>query len=611
MKKFFLIVFLCIILGGCAPNVEKNSRLNMEKEIAEPEVIISLPGENKDNFYSGGRDIYMYKKFINNADKIDREEKIKGGFYSAYLPAGHIDASFFNSLLSDNPELLILIEEGDLGTRDTKILSSKKNWDTVFGTVNTDSDLIEKISEKGLLKIDDQFIEAKFRGYSPIPFVAYYSNKTKILPLVLDSSTSAVELGGLIKNLEEILPGDTVVAAKVNLSSFLRESVAAFHDSNSIARIKRFNIDQISSSEIKTKKTVELFLALMQFYGAEKIVYEKWSNSAELSKIDKVESCTGYYWPYFSKGEKDENNKVAILHVGDIMLDRDVKLFIDQYGYDYILENIAGYNRKFFQGLDLVAGNLEGSFADYRRHTSKEIAFRFDPNLIPFLKKYNFNIFNLANNHILDMGFGGLEETIENLESADIDFYGAKLVGNDFSYIEKDINGLKIAFIGFDDVNSRINTDYLKKTIEKIDDTNDYVVVNIHWGNEYHPYQSNSRQQMLAHMMIDSGADVIIGHHPHVIQEIEVYKDKPIFYSLGNFIFDQYWSQETQEGLAVGMVLDRGDMEIYLYPVESKIMQVQLMDFEKTDKTIQKLIDHSRLGEYNFSNNFLKINISD
>ena len=101
------------------------------------------------------------------------------------------------------------------------------------------------------------------------------------------------------------------------------------------------------------------------------------------------------------------------------------------------------------------------------------------------------------------------------------------------------------------------------------------VIVNIHWGHEYHENPSQDQKDM-AHSLIDSGADIIIGHYPHVIQPVEIYKNKAVFYSLGDFIFDQI-GEKTNEGIGAGVILDRNKIGGFLFPYETKNYQPVLM----------------------------------
>lgn len=246
-----------------------------------------------------------------------------------------------------------------------------------------------------------------------------------------------------------------------------------------------------------------------------------------------------------------EENKVSILFVGDIMLDRNVKKRIDENGPDYIFEKLG---LDFLNGFDHVSANLEGPFANYRRETSKSIAFRFDPALIPVLKKYNFTLLSQANNHSLDMSRAGFEESKKNLSDAGLNFYGEEwTVGIEESVLLKEIKGIKFAFVGLDDTIRQLTEKEIKEVMDFAEKNSDYAIVNIHWGNEYAYLQAGDRQKRLGRLFVDTGADMVIGGHPHVIQEMEIYNGKPIFYSLGNFVFDQYFSENTQRGLGVAV----------------------------------------------------------
>ena len=110
----------------------------------------------------------------------------------------------------------------------------------------------------------------------------------------------------------------------------------------------------------------------------------------------------------------------------------------------------------------------------------------------------------------------------------------------------------------------------------------DFIIANVHWGVEYTHY-FNDHQQDIAHQLIDSGVDMIIGHHPHVVQGMEVYNSKPIFYSLGNFIFDQYFSKETQEGLGVGITINDSGADLYLFPYQSVNKYLELLSGKEKD----------------------------
>ena len=130
------------------------------------------------------------------------------------------------------------------------------------------------------------------------------------------------------------------------------------------------------------------------------------------------------------------------------------------------------------------------------------------------------------------------------------------------------------------------------ETIEQQNEPPRTIIVLIHWGTEY-SLKSSPAQQSLAHQLIDAGADLIIGHHPHVVQDIEQYNDKLIFYSLGNFIFDQYFSNEVQQGLLVGLEFQDKQLVFDLLPIQSKLSQPFLMEGNIRETFLKRLAGRS------------------
>ncbi|MCB9798096.1 CapA family protein [Candidatus Nomurabacteria bacterium] len=283
------------------------------------------------------------------------------------------------------------------------------------------------------------------------------------------------------------------------------------------------------------------------------------------------------------------------LNFGDMMLDRSVAKVIEAKGEDALFAPLM--EASLLEGVNEIAANLEGPFADQRRPTSKSIAFRFDPVLIPMLARHHFSLFTLANNHTTDMGAAGDSESRVNLGKYGIAYYGHQLKDSiEDSLIIREYGNTKVAYIGFDDTIIKTDTDIAAGIIEEAKKRADYVIISIHWGEEY-KLISNLRQRNLAHAFVDAGADVVIGHHPHVVEEVEVYNGKPIFYSLGNFVFDQYFSTDTQQGLAVGLIASGDGLLVHLFPLQGKESVVSLMDDPARELFLQALNERSRLPE--------------
>lgn len=234
---------------------------------------------------------------------------------------------------------------------------------------------------------------------------------------------------------------------------------------------------------------------------------------------------------------------------GDIMLSRTVNAKMEKYqDYSWPFSKIAN----LFQEADLAIANLESPFlkeANYQVLTGS-FSFKANPESVSGLVVSGFDVLSLANNHILNQGKKGIEDTRSILEENEIEYSGLK----DHNLVIKESKNIKFAFLTYtynDDsqlVASMSNLDNLEQDIAQAKQNADVVIVMMHAGTEY-VREPNKQQTNFAHAAIDYGADLVVGHHPHWPQVIEEYQGKKIIYSLGNLVFDQMWSQETSAGL--------------------------------------------------------------
>jgi len=293
---------------------------------------------------------------------------------------------------------------------------------------------------------------------------------------------------------------------------------------------------------------------------------------------------------------QEATEPIKMLFFGDMMLDRNVGLVIKQKGLDYLFEKLAAGD--FFQDKDIIVCNLEGAVVNEGAHYLPNNAydFAFSPEFVGRLKSYGFNFFNLANNHLIDQGERGISETRQNLDKLGFNYSGCpdgQIAECSGRVIE--VKNRKIGLAGFSAVYSKLDQEKLATFVGDLASSTDLLIVNMHWGNEYQ-HQFSQYQQELAWALIDSGADIIVGHHPHVVEGMEIYRGKPIFYSLGNFIFDQYFSADTQENLALDLIWEDKNLEIFLIPLKSKQSQSDLMTEAEKNNFLQKFIIWSQIG---------------
>ncbi len=314
---------------------------------------------------------------------------------------------------------------------------------------------------------------------------------------------------------------------------------------------------------------------------------------ADMEKYLSVNNTANLYEAYNTARLQNiqyesEDKKSTILFVGDIMLSssRGVgKQIKKENEYRYPFLRISDVLRS----ADLAFGNLEGPISYRGKDGGSRYSFRGNPKVIEGLKYAGFDVLSIANNHIFDWGKDAFEDTIYLLKANNIDNIGGGMnYLNANKPLVKDVNGTNVAFFAYSMVDydigffeakggtpgkSSFNKEILLKKIKKLKKTGvaDIVVVSLHWGKEYSK-RSQESQQKIAYSLVDAGVDIIVGHHPHVVQEVEKYKDGWIAYSLGNFVFDQNFSEETMRGLMLEVEIKNKKID-KVNPIEIQISE--------------------------------------
>ncbi len=238
------------------------------------------------------------------------------------------------------------------------------------------------------------------------------------------------------------------------------------------------------------------------------------------------------------------------------MLDRSIRKDGEQYGY----ANLFSCLKDDFSKYNEVIGNLEGTVTNFESvskdapyESPQSFRFTFDPIAVQSLKDIGLSIVSIANNHIQDFGDDGINQTIKNITEMNILNFGDPRK-NVQRYIIKNINETNIAFIPYNEFFG--TKEEVLEDLKNTQDISDIQIIFAHWGSEYVPPRKDVKN--LAYNFIDEGADLIIGGHPHIVQEDEEYKGVKIYYSLGNFIFDQYWEDVVKNGEAISIsILDK------------------------------------------------------
>ena len=243
-------------------------------------------------------------------------------------------------------------------------------------------------------------------------------------------------------------------------------------------------------------------------------------------------------------------SSLVITLTGDILLDRGVRQVIDKHGIDQLFSPDID---SVLQSSDVVVVNLECPATKIKAPVFKQYIFRAEPEWLSDLKRHGVTHLNLANNHSIDQGREGLLDTYQNVREAGIVPFGAgqnmqeaiqPVLLSDTPRRVWLVASLQLALENYAHLPdkpcvSQQNIDALCRQIAQLrkDDPRCYIIVSLHWGWENH-VEVVPRQRYDAHQLIDAGADCLVCHHTHTRQPMETYKGKPIYYGLGNFIFD-------------------------------------------------------------------------
>lgn len=336
---------------------------------------------------------------------------------------------------------------------------------------------------------------------------------------------------------------------------------------------------------MKTKNFIFISIIIFSFaifysYQKQTIVPKNNFNEVEIpiintSKSKKINS------PVIDK-KTTKKGEVVLIFGGDVMLSRTVEQKMEKYNdYAWPFKKIA----ELLSTADIAIINLESPLTHSSKYSvpSESFSFNANPKSLQGLTLAGIDLVTLANNHFGNQGINGMRDTFQLLQENGFAFVGAgknSVEAHQPALMEK--NGITFSFLnyGYPEnlyvANSstpgiaNMNIDVMEKNIKLAKQKSNITIVIMHAGVEY-TNQPNEQQKNFARKAIDAGADLVIGHHPHWVQTTEIYHEKPILYSLGNLIFDQMWSKETQQGVLAKIIFkDNSISSIEIIPIKIK-----------------------------------------
>ncbi|MGM0568879.1 MAG: CapA family protein [Elusimicrobiota bacterium] len=297
-----------------------------------------------------------------------------------------------------------------------------------------------------------------------------------------------------------------------------------------------------------------------------------------------VRFLTAFFFIVFAGSFCRADEKVSILFTGDVYLGgHSEKLLIKDPHYPYL--EVRGILEK----ADVIIGNLESPLTSSEEvFMEKTFKLKASTGVIHSLKAGGFSAVSLANNHIMDFGWQGLKDTIETLEKHGIKYAGA---GANLSEARTpaviETSSISIAFLAYNNTfplefnakedspgAARGRTEYFRKDISEASKENDLVIVSFHWSGEY-VEKPRQYQEDFGRIAIDSGADIVFGHHPHTMQGIEFYSDSLIAYSLGNYVFGSYSDRARASIMLRVEATSSGIENVFVYPINVNNFEVK------------------------------------
>jgi poly-gamma-glutamate capsule biosynthesis protein CapA/YwtB (metallophosphatase superfamily) len=297
---------------------------------------------------------------------------------------------------------------------------------------------------------------------------------------------------------------------------------------------------------------------------------------ARVSMALTLASCAVASTP---NSDRDARGTLVIHGTGDVSLDPSQIPVFRTHGYDWAWSGLSG----LFDRDDLTMVNLECPVTDIVDPETKAFTFRCDPQALPAARRAGVDVLSQANNHVYDQGPAGLEDSLDAIRAAGLASVGA---GADESEALRaarfEVHGWTVAVVGIDQILDPLDQvagpekpgtagghDFrlALRAVRDAAASSDLVFVMIHWGVELEarprPYQVRQ-----AHRMVDAGADVIFGAHPHVLQPLETYRGRPIFYSLGNFVWPRISEEASATALAEVVIAADGTIRARMLPIE-------------------------------------------
>jgi AmmeMemoRadiSam system protein B len=475
--------------------------------------------------------------------------RIRAGIVSHHFLARKLIARFFAGLDPEGVACLILLSPDHyhrLVGRPELWVTTREPWQTPYGVLKADGPVIDSLLASGAGALNDDAFRQEHGAYLLIPFIKRTFPRALIVPIILRGNPDFTRLAQWGAQLKRAAPPGTVLLVSSDFAHGVDAAGARRLDRESLFHLRQLRLPDLKKIHSDFRPGLA---ALAGFLGTKPrdFLLVSHRTSADFGSREPA-NLTSYIAAYYRETAAPT---LSLLFLGDLMCDRGIREVAEARGFNHLFQGLEA----LLTHLDLTIANLEGPITPFpslsrgrRPQERNHYLFTFPPALAGVLKRQDINLVHLGNNHILDFGPEGLAQTRKYLKRAGVDWFGDPL-GGTRRWVLKRLPGLRLALVS----HNQFSGPGVENTLADLKEARaraDLVIVYAHWGGEYRLEPGEGLRQ-LAHRFIEAGADLIVGSHSHTVQPWEDYGGKRIYYSLGNFIFDQAGRDLTRRGLAL------------------------------------------------------------
>jgi len=481
---------------------------------------------------------------------------------------------------------IILLSTNHFNAGASEIITSNRDWTVANGQkiLSADTELINGLIKNNLAMIDDSAFENEHGIKNLLGEIKEFFPNSKLVPIIIKDSVGQKPIKNLSDFFKETCP-DCGVIASVDMSHYQPANAAEIHDIKTLRSLKNLNEKEAWKAEVDSNASLAFLLSWAKSKNLNNFVLFDHTNSGLLANNLDTETTTHIFGYYDNALPSLTEDSLTFTFAGDAMFGREIGYQFQQNNFRDLFANLG--NRTFW-GTDISWLNLEGPISDKivpQPRQINDLRFNFSNQTIKALEYLKLTTAGLANNHTLNQGQNNLIITQNLLENSNINWQGNPNDANSESVRRYEQGDIKISLIA---INLTFGINSIEELIKQEKQIGQFVIILPHWGNEYDKTHS-ANQEKLAREWLATGADLIIGSHPHVIQDAQIIDGKLVLYSLGNFVFDQYFSKETKQGLIVTGEINKDTLKIVLLPIESKNLKPEILQGEVKNQILEEI----------------------